>query len=143
MNLFVQLVISFCATSVFVGALYMICPDGAVSKSVKYVLSLVFILTVITACSVTVKQTDINFENFSQHEIDTSPSLVAAAKQVYSLALKNADINFKEITVCTNKASDGSIVINKIIINSDSEKEKILKALSQVAENYEVEIINE
>ena len=121
----------------------MICPDGAVSKSVKYVLSLVFILTVITACSVTVKQTDISFDDFSQYEIDNTPSLVLAAKQVYSLALKNADINFKEITVCTNKASDGSIVINKIIIYSDSEKEKILKALSQVAENYEVEIINE
>ena len=143
MNFFAQIVTAFSVAAVFIGALYMICPDGAISKSVRYVLGLAFILTLITAAGITVKRTDIDFNFTSVTETDTSQTLISAARYVYSYTLTKQGINFKEITVCTNKAQDGSIIINKIVINSDCEKEKIIKALSQVAQNYEVEIINE
>lgn len=143
MKFFTQLITSFCASTVFIGAIFMLCPEGKMSKSVRYLLSLVFILTVITACCVTVKTPNFSLESFEVYEEDSSQSLIAAAKYVYSFALTKEGINFKEITVCTNKDADGGIVINKVIINSNCEKEKILKALSEVSENYEVEIINE
>ena len=53
------------------------------------------------------------------------------------------DINFKEINFYTDKLEDGSIVINKVVINSDCRKEEILKALGELAKTREVEIINE
>ena len=39
---------SFCGACVLIGALYILCPDSAMSKSIKYALSLVFIISVIT-----------------------------------------------------------------------------------------------
>lgn len=143
MRFFSQLVTAFCASSVFIGVLYIICPDGVISKSVKYVLGLCFLLSVIAAAGFTVKSSDFEINTPAISETDTSLLDTAVAKQVYSYALKKAEIYFKEITVCTNKAVDGSIIINKIIICSDCEAEKIREALGEVAQNYEVEIINE
>ncbi len=142
MKIFSQLITSFCASSVFIGMLYILCPDGVMSKSVKYLLSLTFLLSVI-AVSFTVKKSDFNFKAEEYTLQSSAEADTALARQVYATALKNAGINFKEITVCTNKAEDGSIIISKIIIQSNAESQKIMDALSEAAKNYEVEIINE
>lgn len=143
MNMLSQFLTSFCAASIFIGALYMICPDGAMSKSVKYVLSLAFLLTVIAAVGITVKHTDFDF-NITQYEVtDTELLDTAAAEYAYTYALNAADINFSKITVCTDKTADGSIVISKVIIYSDCEKSRILSVLGEATNNFEVEIINE
>ena len=142
MKIFSGLLTSFCASSVFIGVLYILCPNGVMSKSVKYLLSLAFLLSV-TAVSFTVKRSGLDFDVSGYTAADSEAVDKAAARQVYATALKNAGINFKEITVCTNKAEDGSIIISKIIIHSDAESQKIRDALGEAAENYEVEIINE
>ena len=41
--------ITFCVSAVFIGALLIICPNGKISKSVKYVLSLAFTLIIISS----------------------------------------------------------------------------------------------
>ena len=46
-------------------------------------------------------------------------------------------------TVGTDKDGNDSIVITKAVIVSNAPREKILKALGTLAENREVEIINE
>ena len=62
---------------------------------------------------------------------------------MYVKVLKSAEINFSEITVCTDKTEDGGIVISKLIIYSDCAEERIRGALGAAAENIEVEIVNE
>ena len=40
MNFLSSAITAFCAACIFIGTLYILCPEGAVSKSVKYILSL-------------------------------------------------------------------------------------------------------
>ena len=113
------------------------------SKPVKYILGLVFLVTVISAAGLISDgfRSDISFNT----DIETSDEELkaAAAKYVYVKVLKAAEINFSEITVCTDKTEDGGIVISKLIIYSDCAEERIRGALGAAAENIEVEIVNE
>lgn len=143
MNYFSSVVIAFCVACIIIGVLYILCPDGEISKTVKYVLGLCFILSVITATGINVKKADFDFSFSVIQNADSTALDTANAKLVYSMALQNSGIDFSEITVCTDKLRDGSIVINKVIIRSDCEKDKILSALGETAKVYEVEIINE
>lgn len=143
MNFFATFITAFCTGCILIGALYLLCPDGSMQKPVKYVLSLVFMLTVIAAASVTVKNAKFDAEAFSPPETATAELDTAAAEYVYAHTLESAGINFSKITVCTDKSEDGSIIISKVIVYSDCEERKIKEALGVVAENYEVEVINE
>ncbi len=143
MSGFMQAITAFCAACVFIGALYIICPEGEMNKSVKYLLSLCFLISIIAAAGVTIKRLDIQVALPEQKVLQAEDMEIYTAEFVYKYALEKAGINFSKITVCTDKTEDGSIVISKVIIYSDCEKEKILLALGQAAENFEVEIINE
>ena len=143
MSYFTSFITSLCAACIMIGALHMISPDGAMGKSVKYILSLIFIVSMIASAAFSVRNFDWDTD-YTMPEIQSDESLQAtAARYVYAAALKNAGINFNEITVCTDKSDSGSIIISKVIIYSDCEAAKIRVALGAVAENYEVEIINE
>ena len=134
---------SLCAASVFIGAVHLICPDGNMGKPVKYVLSLVFLVTVISAAGLLKGgiSTDISFD--AAAEVSDEELKTASAKYVYEQALKSNKINFTEITVCTDKTEDAGIVISKVIIFSDCAEERIRAALGEAAQNIEVEIVNE
>ncbi len=143
MKIFSQLVVAFCASSVFIGVLYLLCPDGVMSKSVKYILGLCFLVTVIAAAGITVKTNDFRFNEFEFPNETAQNIEIETAKQVYSYALLKAGINFEKIELSTNKVADGSIIINKIIIYTDANREEVIAALGEAAENFGVEIINE
>lgn len=143
MNFLSSVLITFCAACVFIGALYMLCPDGVMSKPVKYILGLCFLITVISAAGITVKTPVIDFSLPETVTEDTESLEIASAEYVYSYLLTAANIDFSQITVCTDKSDDGSIIINKVIIRSDCQREKIIEALGEAAKNHEVEIINE
>ena len=120
----------------------MISPDGVMSKSVRYILGLVFLLSIVTATGLSVKTPQFNF-TFEEETIQSSDDLDNAnAEYIFKSALKNAGIEFSEITVCTDKLDNGRRVINKVIIRSDCERERILSVLGNTT-GYEVEIINE
>lgn len=121
----------------------MLAPDGAVSKSVKYLLTLVFILSVISAASVTTKNSDFEPIEFSSVGIDTSFLDEETARFIFESALKSNKIEFSKITVCTNKTESGSISISKVIIYSDCPSDKILTALGGLSENIEVVVEND
>ncbi len=143
MNMITSVLSAFCASCVFIGALYMICPDGKISKSVKYVLSLVFLLSVIAAAGISIKKAEVSFEIPKTQETDTSALDAQTAKFVYSSILNANGISFSEITVSTDKSADGSIYISKVYIKSSEEESEILSALGEAAKNTEVEIRNE
>lgn len=134
---------AFCAGCILIGALYIICPEGNIGKSVKYVFSLVFLIIIISAANISIKKIDFDFETASADTVSQENMQIASAEYIYSYALTKENINFHKITVCTDKTEDGSIVINKVIIFSNEEKNKIIKALDVLAEVREVEIINE
>ena len=134
--------ISFCAAAVFIGALYMLCPDGAMQKPIKYLLSLLFLLSVISVAGITVKNAELNLD-FTLPQTDSTDLEIKNAEYVYAFALRNADIGFREIEIFTTKTENGSININKVIIYSEHTKEAVLEVLGEAAKNIEVEIVNE
>lgn len=143
MNIFSSFTAAFCSASVFIGALYMLCPDGVISKSLKYILGLVFILSVISAAAIAVGKWDFKMPEINTDYEDSYTLQTSAAEYVYAYALTDAGIDFSKITVCTDKSENGSISINKVIICTDCEKSRVLAVLGEAAENIEVEIIND
>lgn len=142
MNTVLQFFASFCIAAIFIGALFIICPDGAMSKTVKYALSLVFLCIVISTAGITVR-TPVVFESphsFSEGERQME---ITFARQVYARALYSKQINFKVIEVFTNKQADDSIIISKVQIFTEHSKEAVLSALEGLNPKVEVEVINE
>ena len=139
MNFFSSVVAAFCAASIFIGALYLICPEGVMSKPVKYALEVVFLISVITVAGIISKNHDFSAFSKPYTKTDSSPLETYAFEYAVKSALNDADIDFKKIAVVTDKTEDGSIVIIKVIVVSDCEKDKIAKLLGEI----EVEVINE
>ena len=134
---------SFCVSAIFIGAVFLICPGGKMSKPVKYILTLVFTVVIIT--SVSNKNFDLDFSDFKVPTVDTDGEelKIQSAEYVLGDVLRQNGVNFSKITVCTTKAEDDSIVISKVIVFSQESQDKILDALSEIVKNYEVEIKNE
>ena len=143
MNFFSSFAAAFCGACVFIGVLYFLCPQGALSKSVQYVLSLIFLLSVISAAAIAIGKWELNIPEIETDYIDTESLDAATAEYIISYLLGAENIEFDEITVCTDKTENGSISINKVIICSDCEKSRIIAALGEAADNIEVEIIND
>lgn len=143
MNYITSLLTSLCACLILIGVLFIICPDGVMSKSVKYILSLIFLISVISVAGIGVSDQGKSFDFKTEASVDSSDFEIQNARLVYMETLKKSGLEFKEITVLTDKSEDGSIVINKIIVNSFCEKEKIINALSEIAKTAEVEVIDE
>lgn len=143
MNFLNTFIISICATCILTGALYTLTPNGEISNTIKYLFALIFLVSIIAAAKITIKNVDIDFAAQTATNKSSEEMQIAAAEYIYSYALEKNSINFSKITVCTDKLEDGSIEISKVIIYSNCEKEKILKALGGNAQKSEVEIINE
>lgn len=136
--------ISLCAVSIFIGALYIILPSGSMSKPVKYVLSLAFLLSLTALGGITVAPAELELSDYdTDYTSAYYDSQTASAKYVYEYILQKANIDFSEITVCTDKTENGSISIIKVTVKSSATKEEIIAVLEGVAENVEVEVINE
>lgn len=121
----------------------MLCPNGTVSKTVKYVLSLVFLVSVIAAAGVTIDKSDVNINFLAPDSANSDFLETQSAEYVYSYILQKKGIKFNKITVCTDKSENGGISINKIIVYSECQKEKILNAFSESGITCEVEVVNE
>lgn len=139
-----QFFISFSTGCILIGALYILCPEGNIAKPIKHIFSLVFLIIIISAANIPLKNIDFsipavsfdNSENYKQMQI-------SSAEFVFGEALKSQNINFSKISIFTDKTDDDSIVITKVVIVSNDNREKILNALGGLSENREVEIINE
>lgn len=140
MNSILAFIVSFCIISVTLGALYILCPEGSMQKSVKYI----FVLLLICACLPLIKGfEDINFNSSRQtYELETRKTAALGARLTYEQALKSAGIEFSKITVCTDKSEGGSIIISEVIVYSGEQEEKIKKIIGNEGE-YEVTVINE
>lgn len=143
MSWFSSFVTAISAAGICFGGLYIICPTGKISKPVKYVFSLCFLIIILTTAGFTIPKTNFDFFVAEDFSVDYTETEISIARSVYATALKNADIEFSRIEIFTDKLEDGSINIIKISVYTSSEKQRVLDALGQVAENFEVEVINE
>ncbi|MBR4072354.1 MAG: hypothetical protein IKK24_00300 [Clostridia bacterium] len=138
-----EFVIAFCTVSIVIGGLYMLKPDSATEKSVKYVFSLIFIC-VIASALINIKFGSLEIPDNSSVATDTEISLAEMSLRLtFEEVLRNADINFSKISVYTDKKADGSIIINKVTVFSDDSVEKIVQLLGGNTAEYEIEVVYE
>ena len=134
-------IISFCSSCILLGFLYMLCPSGNMSAPVKYVFCLCFVCCVV-GTAISIKPPDFTmFEKTQNTNILTEQNVAATAQAVFCEALTNQSINFRKITVDTNKLSDGSIIISKITVYTNESSQKVTQAIG--SNSYEVVVINE
>ncbi len=138
-----QFFTAFCTGCILLGLLYIICPEGNISKPIKYTFSLVFLCLVISAANIPFKNISLESIAPANSQQDSSEMQIAAAEYVFAYTLKEQNINFSDISIFTNKSQGDSIVISKVVIVSDEPRENIIKALGELAQNREVEIVNE
>lgn len=140
MSTILSFIASFCIISVTLGALYMLCPEGTLGKSVKYI----FVLIMMCAVLALIKGVgDINFNPVkNEYDIDLDGTKGLGARLTFSRALENAGIEFSKITVCTDKSEDGSIIISEVIVYSPENEDKITEIIGNPSE-YEVTVVNE
>lgn len=143
MSWFNSVVTAVCAAGICFGAIFIICPNGKMERSVKYVLSLCFLLIIITIAGVGVKVSDFQLDFENTVSVDARELEIAAAQYTIELALKNAGIDFREISVSTDNLSTGGISCTKVKIYTDCDKQRIVNALGGERKDFEVEVINE
>ncbi len=138
-----QFITAFCTGCILIGSLYIICPEGNISKPIKTVFGLIFLLIVISAANIPIKNINFDFKSQATLSQNYNAMQTTAAEYVFSYALNSQNINFSKITVFADNSPPDSIVITKVVIVSNESREKILKALGELCNNREVEIINE
>lgn len=134
-------IISFCACCILLGFLYMLCPSGNISSSVKYVFCLCFVCCVVST-AISIPSPDFSsFDKTQSKDILTEQNAAVTAQAIFSEALRQENITFRKITVDTNKLPDGSIIISKIIVYTSEPSQNVLAVLD--SDSYEVVVLNE
>lgn len=135
-------IMAFCVCLVLLGFLYILCPSGSMSKPVKHVFCLCFICCMLS-CGAGLKSIDFSEFSFddSKQQIITEEMSAETARQVFASALTKSGIDFKKITVHTNKLDDGSISISKVAVFTSASPDAVKAVLDSV--DFEVEVINE
>lgn len=141
MNNISSFIISFCVSCILLGFLYMLCPSGSMSQSVKYVFCLCFVCCVIGTVAALPKPDFSYFESADTTEILTEQNTAVTAQSIFAEALYQEGINFTKIIVDTNKLNDGSIVISKVTVYTSESQQKIDAVIG--SDSYEVDVINE
>ena len=143
MNWFKSFVTAFCTAGICFGALFIICPSGKMERSVKYVLSLCFLVIIVTVAGVGIKNADLEFKFDTETMIETENIDNATVKYVFSKVLRDAGINFKEILTFTDNDGKNGISCTKVKIVTDCSKERVVSALGGEIEGFEVEVVDE
>ena len=143
MSWFKSFITAFCTAGICFGALFIICPSGKMERSVKYVLSLCFLVIIIAVAGVGIKNADFDFDYSFESALENQNLKDDIAVSVFETALENAGINFKEIFIFTDNDSNVGISCNKIKIITDCSTERVVSALGGEIDGFEVEVVNE
>ena len=124
----------------FLGALYILVPDGKLSKAVKYTMCLCFLCVIVTAAS---SLSGFSLPDFSTGRGGFSDERLSAqtAAAVFKAALAGAGINFSKITVFTDKTESGGIDITKVYVYTAAPYEEVAAVIG--SDSYGLVVINE
>lgn len=111
-----ELAIVFCAVSVLTGAIGIL-SGGALEKSAGYILSLIFLASLVTALA----GADFNIEIKAEEAIAENAEYEEAlseyqAEHLAAALLSEKELPFEKITASATKTEDGSIIISEIVI---------------------------
>ncbi|HCH28549.1 MAG TPA: hypothetical protein DEW35_03475 [Ruminococcaceae bacterium] len=139
MREFSSFAISFCGVCVATGGIYMLIPEGRMTKTVKYIIVLTLISAFIGVFSVNLSINFQNRSNKSQYaESERGEKIMGA---VFEQALKMNDIEFEKIVIFTDKTEEGSITITKIQVFTNENREKVVSAIGN-GNAYDIEIVS-
>lgn len=141
MNTITSFIVSFCGSCILLGFLYMLCPSGSMSASVKYVFCLCFICCVIGSAFSIPNPDFETFDDVKSQDILTEQNVSVTAQTVFGEALKAENINFRKIAVDTNKMPDGSIVIIRVTVYTNESPQRVSEVIG--SDSYEVVLVNE
>ncbi len=139
MNGISSFVVSFCAATIVLGGLYMLCGNIKLSNSVRYVFCLCFICSVLGATALfsnikpSIKKTE-------EKEIVTEDKSSRSAELIFETALESEGIEFSKIIVNTDKSDSGNIFITEVIVYSNEDANKIREVIGEGA--YDVRVVN-
>lgn len=143
MSWFKSFITAFCTAGICFGALFILSPSGKMERSVKYVLSLCFLVIIVAVAGVGIKTADFNFDYSIESSLEIQNSKNDIAVYVFKTALENAGINFKEIFTFTDNSSENGISCTKVKIITDCSRERVVSALGGEIDGFEVEVVNE
>ncbi len=145
MSNILQAVLGFCGAAVYIGAIYMLCPEGPSGRGVKYVFSLIF-LCVMASLIIPIQRLG-KADGLDVTPADTSAVVSSVteyqAEHICMAALSDAGIKTDKIWVKTDISEDGSIFISRITVCTSSDEDEVRRILTGVVEVAEVEVINE
>ena len=131
-----QIALCVSVSAAVISAFYIICPDGNMSKQMKYIIGLLMLLAVLTPI------VSVNVEiPTSDKEIEFSADATEMVASQYSYIaksiLENEKIYFEQISVITDILEDGNIIISKVCVYGAEDIEKAKSALSVHFEEVE------
>ncbi len=124
-----ELAVVFCAVSVLSGAIGIL-TGGAMEKSAGYILSLIFLASVITALAGADFNLEIKVEQSAAASTKNEEAMSEyQAEYICAALLREKNIAFEKITATATKTEDGSIIINEIAIKGTDGGEEAVKAV--------------
>lgn len=136
-----QVVLGISAAAIFVGAMFMLAPSGNLSKSVRYVFTLVFLCVCITFF-LKIGNREVRFV-LDEPETDytTAHNLTSIqAEKICSAALDDNNISYEKISVSTDINESDGIFISNVRIVSDDDAELIRTIINQTVMTKEVTV---
>ncbi len=136
-----QIVMGLSAAAIFIGAMFIMTPTGNISKSVRYVFTLVFFCSCI-ALFIGVGDIKLDFGSASGKTDYTAACELTKTQAEYicAAALKDNDISFNKISVSTDIDEAGGIFISSIKVYSSCDAEQIKKIINKTVQTKEVTV---
>lgn len=140
------IVLGLCAASLVLGATYMLRPTkAATEKSIRFAFAVIFLSIMVVSVASLVKK-DFSFDKVrtSEEYLDSAAGVIRAQAEFLSgEVLRQQGINFKKISVLTDKSESGDIFIKRITVVSGEDPKSIRKHITRVIETDGVEVRNE
>lgn len=140
------IVLGLCAASLVLGATYMLRPTrAATEKSIRFAFAVIFLSIMVVSVSTLVKK-DFSFNSMQSEgmHLDSAEGIIQVqAEYLSSEVLRQQGIDFKKISVLTDKSESGDIFIKRITVVSGEDPQSIRKHITRVIETNGVEVRNE
>ena len=143
MNTLIKAALGVCTAFVFMGAVWLIVPGGAMKKSVNYCFSLAFLMIIIIPV-MAIGKFEFPKSNYEITQNQTVSAMASdAAYYLCVAALKDAGISFDNLTVNADICEDNGISINSVRVVSRFSRADICSVLEPIAPESVVEVVNE
>lgn len=135
---------SFCVLSILFSASKRIVCDSEMKQITNFVCSLVFLVTLFSYISNLKINSEYTFPSDENVMYDTQDDIYKIVSEpVIGAILEDENIAYEKIAVKTDKSSENGIVISKVTVYSQEDREKIKEAIMTKADVKEVEVVGD